>query len=79
MDIDPEYYFNNTCIQLGITGNASDVPVYASINGCNRSTGAVEDPEQLTIMSVNFCYNFGPSLGSVLRSCAGWLMRPTQH
>ena len=36
-----------------MTGNASSPPVFATINGCNVQTGAIEDPAQLPLMHSN--------------------------
>ena len=63
----PEGYFNNTCIQVGYTGNATAPPAYASINGCNGTTGKVDQPRELPVMHNNRIFN---PWGAATVSCA---------
>ena len=52
----PEGYWNNTCIQIGVSGNSSVAPIYATVNGCDRN-GTVVDPDSLPVMHDNRIYN----------------------
>lgn len=60
----PESYYNNTCIQLGVedpaAANASAggaALVYASVNGCNTTTGMVIDARTVPLMHSNRIFN----------------------
>lgn len=67
MDAVPEHYYNNTCIQIGVTGNSSVPPIFATFNGCNGTTGQVVDPGALPVMHSNSIYN---PFGAARVSCA---------
>jgi hypothetical protein len=77
----PEAYFNNSCIQTGnedpLASNASADGglIYAQVNGCNLSTGAVADSRMLPIMHSNRIYN---ALGEARVQCAS-LTPPLGH
>eukprot|EP00041_Stephanoeca_diplocostata_P030730 m.937263 g.937263 ORF g.937263 m.937263 type:complete len:254 (-) comp23814_c0_seq3:1177-1938(-) len=52
-----EGYWNNTCLQLLPVQNATGQGPYATVNGCNGTTGAVQDPKALPVMHANTIYN----------------------
>ena len=62
----PEGYWNNTCIQIGMSGNSTVPPTYATVNGCD-SSGKVVDPHSLPVMHNNKIYN---PFGSAQVLCA---------